>query len=102
YDDALDVVGVHGVGGIWGALATGIFADVAVNAAGANGLLFGNPRQLLIQFIAVGTSIGFAFVGSLILLKLVDATIGLRVDGEAEVMGLDLSQHDERAYALEA
>jgi Amt family ammonium transporter len=102
YDDALDVVGVHGVGGIWGALATGIFASVAINASGANGLLFGNPHQLWVQFVAVGTSIGFVFVGSLILLKLVDMTIGLRVDDEAEVMGLDLSQHDENAYALEA
>ncbi len=102
YDDALDVVGVHGVGGIWGALATGLFASVAVNAAGANGLFYGNPKQFLIQAVAVSASITFAFVGSLILLKLTDRIVRLRVDEEDERMGLDLSQHDENAYALEA
>jgi Amt family ammonium transporter len=102
YDDALDVVGVHAVGGIWGALATGLFASAIVNPAGANGLFFGNPRQLLIQAIAVLASVGFAFVGSTILLKIVDAMVGLRVDDDAEEMGLDLSEHDENAYALEA
>jgi len=102
YDDALDVVGVHGVGGIWGALATGVFASVAVNSGGANGLLYGNPRQLLVQAIAVGASISFAFVGSLILLKVTDAIVGLRVDADAESMGLDISQHEENGYALEA
>jgi Amt family ammonium transporter len=102
YDDALDVVGVHGVGGIWGALATGVFATVAVNPGGANGLLYGNPRQLLVQAIAVSASIGFAFVGSLILLKVTDALVGLRVDAESESMGLDLSEHDESGYAFEA
>lgn len=102
YDDALDVVGVHGVGGVWGALATGLFASAAVNAAGANGLFFGNPRQLIIQAVAVGASLAFAFVGSLILLKLTDAIVGLRVDEESEVMGLDISEHDENAYAFEA
>lgn len=102
YDDALDVVGVHGVGGVWGALATGLFASAAVNAAGANGLFFGNPRQLIIQAVAVGASLAFAFVGSLILLKLTEAIVGLRVDEESEVMGLDISEHDENAYAFEA
>lgn len=102
YDDALDVVGVHGVGGIWGALATGVFATVAVNSAGANGLLYGNPRQLLVQAIAVGASIAFAFVGSLILLKVTDAIVGLRVDADSESMGLDLSEHEEKGYSLEA
>jgi len=102
YDDALDVVGVHGVGGTWGALATGLFASTAVNAAGANGLIFGNPGQLLIQVIAVASSISFAFVGSLILLKVTDALVGLRVSDEAEVIGLDLSEHDESAYELGA
>jgi ammonium transporter, Amt family len=102
YDDALDVVGVHGVGGIWGALATGVFASVAVNSAGANGLLYGNPRQLLVQATAVGASIAFAFVGSLILLKMTDMIVGLRVDADSEAMGLDISEHDENGYALEA
>jgi ammonium transporter, Amt family len=102
YDDALDVVGVHGVGGAWGAVATGMFASIAVNAGGANGLFFGNPKQLLVQLTAVATSIAFAFFGSLILLKVTDALVGLRVDDEAERLGLDLSEHDESAYALEA
>jgi Amt family ammonium transporter len=102
YDDALDVVGVHGVGGTWGALATGLFASIAVNPGGANGLFYGNPAQLLTQFIAVASSISFAFVGSLILLKITDMLVGLRVDDDAERMGLDLSEHEENAYALEA
>jgi ammonium transporter, Amt family len=101
FDDALDVVGVHAVGGVWGALATGLFASVAVNAAGADGLFFGNPRQLGIQAIAVGASITFSFIGSSILLKITDAVAGLRVDQEAEETGLDLSEHEERAYAFE-
>ena len=102
YDDALDVVGVHGIGGIWGALATGVFASVAVNSAGSNGLLYGNARQLLLQVIAVGASVGFSFVGSLILLKVTDALVGLRVDAESETIGLDISEHEENAYALDA
>jgi ammonium transporter, Amt family len=101
YDDALDVVGVHAVGGIWGALATGLFASVAVNAAGADGLFFGNPHQLLVQAIAVLASVSFSFVGSSILLKVTDALVGLRVDVESEQMGLDLSEHEESAYAFE-
>jgi Amt family ammonium transporter len=102
YDDALDVVGVHGVGGTWGALATGLFASVAINPAGANGAFYGHPWQFVVQAIAVAASISFAFVGSLILLKLTDLLVGLRVDEEDEVLGLDLSQHEENAYALEA
>ena len=102
YDDALDVVGVHGVGGVWGALATGLFASVAINSGGANGLFYGNPHQLLIQLVAVAATIGFAFVGSLVLLKLTDAVLGLRVDEEGEALGLDLSEHEEDAYSLEA
>ncbi len=102
YDDALDVVGVHAVGGIWGALATGLFASVAVNAAGADGLFFGNPLQFLIQVVAVATSISFAFVGSLILLGVTDALVGLRASDEAERIGLDLSEHEENAYDLGA
>jgi Amt family ammonium transporter len=102
YDDALDVVGVHAVGGIWGALATGLFASVLVNAAGANGLFYGNPRQLLIQATAVCASIVFSFVGSMVLLKVTDALVGLRVDDESEQIGLDLTEHEEAAYAFEA
>jgi Amt family ammonium transporter len=102
YDDALDVVGVHAVGGIWGALATGLFASVLVNAAGANGLFYGNLRQLLVQAIAVVASIAFSFVGSMALLKVTDAMVGLRVVDESEEVGLDLSEHEEAAYAFEA
>ena len=98
YDDSLDAFGVHGVGGIWGALATGLWATKAVNAAGADGLFYGNPKQLLIQAAAVGTTIVFAFVGSLVLFKLVDATVGLRVTDHQERVGLDLTQHKEAAY----
>lgn len=102
YDDALDVVGVHALGGVWGALATGLFASVAVNAAGADGLFFGNPMQLLIQVMAVAASIGFAFCGSLILLGITDALVGLRVSDDAERAGLDISEHEENAYELGA
>jgi ammonium transporter, Amt family len=102
YDDALDVVGVHAVGGIWGALATGLFASVLVNAAGANGLFYGNPRQLFIQAIAVVATMAFSFVGSAILLRVTDALVGLRVMDESEQVGLDLSEHEEAAYAFEA
>jgi len=99
YDDSLDVVGIHGVGGTWGALATGIFASKAVNAAGADGLLYGNPMQLAIQAGAVLVSIGFAFIGTFIILKVIDMAMGLCVSEEEERMGLDLSQHEERAYS---
>ena len=100
YDDSLDVVGVHGVGGTWGALATGLFASKAINPDGADGLFFGNPGQLGVQVIAVLASWVLAFVGTIILLKIVDATMGLRVSHEEELTGIDLSQHDENAYAL--
>jgi ammonium transporter, Amt family len=73
-----------------------------VNSAGANGLFFGNPRQLLTQMTAVLASVTFAFVGSIVLLKFTDAIVGLRVDEDGETVGLDLSEHDESAYALEA
>lgn len=99
YDDALDVVGIHGIGGIWGALATGLFASKAINAAGADGLFFGNPAQFGIQALAVLISVVFAFVGTFVILKLVDVAMGLRISEEEERMGLDLSQHDERAYS---
>jgi Amt family ammonium transporter len=102
YDDALDVVGVHAVGGIFGALATGLFATTMINPAGANGLLYGNPHQLLIQAVGVIATIAFSFIGSSILLKLTDAMVGIRVTGDDEQMGLDLSQHNESAYAVEA
>ena len=97
-DDSLDVFAVHGMGSIWGALATGIFASLAVNSAGADGLLLGNSLQLLKQLVsilAVGT---FAFTATWLLGKLIDVTIGLRMGQGAETVGLDLSQHGEKAY----
>jgi Amt family ammonium transporter len=100
YDDSLDVVGVHCVGGVIGALLTGLFASKAVNPAGADGLFFGNPAQLGIQAVAVVVTLVFCFVGALVLLKVVDAVVGLRVYEEDEVVGLDLSQHGETAYTL--
>ncbi len=98
-DDSLDVWACHGLGGTWGAIATGIFATVAVNSAGANGLLYGNPGQLVTQLIAVGVTWVYAFVVTFILAKIIDATIGLRVHDEEEAVGLDISQHAEKAYA---
>ena len=99
YDDALDCFGVHGIGGMWGALATGLFASKAVNSAGADGLFFGNPAQLGVQAIAVLISVVFAFVGTLVILAIVAGITGLRVNEEEERLGLDLSQHDEKAYS---
>ncbi len=99
YDDSLDAFGIHGIGGTWGALATGLFASKAINPGGADGLFFGNPGQLGIQAVAVLTSWVFAFVGTMVILKVIDVTMGLRVTREEEQMGLDLSQHEERAYS---
>jgi len=98
YDDSLDVVGVHGVGGTWGALATGLFASKAINAAGNDGLFFGNPGQLWIQMVSVAATWILAVVGTYILLSIVRGVMGLRVADEEERIGLDLSQHNERAY----
>jgi Amt family ammonium transporter len=100
-DDALDVWAVHGIGGTWGALATGIFATVAVNSAGANGLLLGNPEQLLKQAIAVGATWIYAAVVTTVIVKVIDLTIGMRVKESEEALGLDRSQHGEIAYQLD-
>ncbi|MCU1449823.1 MAG: ammonium transporter [Acidimicrobiales bacterium] len=101
YDDSLDVVGVHLVGGIVGSLLVGFFADIKVNAAGHDGLLFGGGAHLLVQqLIAVGAVLGFTFVVSWILAKGVEATIGLRCTPQEEQDGLDLSQHAEAAYSF--
>jgi Amt family ammonium transporter len=100
YDDSLDVVGIHGVGGTWGALATGLFASTAVNPAGADGLFSGNPGQLWIQFVSVAATYVFAFGMTLIILKILDWTMGLRVKEEEEIRGLDIAQHSEGAYSL--
>jgi Amt family ammonium transporter len=97
FDDALDVFACHGMGGMWGALATGIFATTAVNAMGS-GAVDGHWIQLLKQLAAVGAVAGFAFVGTLIIGKVIDKTLGLRVKPVDETVGLDISQHGERAY----
>ena len=99
-DDSLDVWGCHGVGGTWGALATGLFASKAVNPAGADGLFYGNPVQLWYQFIAVAVVWAFSFSFTWIILKVIDVTMGLRVKDHEEEMGLDLSQHGEAAYRI--
>jgi Amt family ammonium transporter len=98
YDDALDVFGVHGIGGTWGALATGLFASKAVNPGGNDGLFFGNPGQMIPQILAVSATWILAIVGTFIVLKVVDIVMGLRLAKEEEVTGLDLSQHNESAY----
>ena len=104
-DDSLDVFACHGVGGLWGSIATGLFATAAVSAtagvAGVNGAFFGNPGQLVAQLIAIGVVVPFAFFGSYLLLKLVNVFSPLRVSPEAEDAGLDLSEHGEEAYQLE-
>lgn len=100
YDDSLDAFGVHGVGGILGTLGAGLFAEKMLNPSGADGLFFGNPHQLTVQIMAIVVVAVYSFVISLTLLKLIDWTIGLRVTEEEEMMGLDLSQHEESGYTL--
>lgn len=93
YDDSLDVVAIHGVGGFTGILATGLFASV-----GAQGLFFGNPGQFAIQAVLAVSTVVFVVIGTFVILKVVDLLVGLRVSPEDEETGLDLSQHSERAY----
>ncbi|HTY21595.1 MAG TPA: ammonium transporter [Desulfomonilaceae bacterium] len=100
YDDSLDVVGVHGVGGAWGAIATGLFASKAINAAGNDGLFFGNAAQVGTQVVAVLATIVYTFVISLIILYIVKAIVGLRVTEEEEELGVDASAHGETGYNL--
>lgn len=99
-DDALDVFAVHGIGGTWGALATGLFATKAVNPAGANGLFYGNPHQLLVQAAAIAIVWIFSVVMTFIIFKIVDFVIGTRVPSKEEMLGLDVSQHGEIAYQI--
>ena len=98
YDDALDVVGIHGVGGLWGALATGLFASSAVGPV--DGLFFGNPKQFLIQAVAALSAMAYSLVVTAIIVKVIDVVIGLRVEKEEEHKGLDLSLHSEVAYRM--
>lgn len=100
YDDSLDAFGVHCIGGIWGALATGLFASKAVNPAGNDGLFFGNPGLFVIQAKAVLITLAYSFIVTLAIYKVVDIVLGVRVSEKEELVGLDLSQHHERAYTI--
>jgi ammonium transporter, Amt family len=100
YDDSLDAFGVHGIGGILGTLATGLFASKALNAAGADGLFYGNPKQLLIQLVGVVVAVVYTFTVTFVIYKLVDVFFGIRVKEKEEIIGLDLTQHRESAYTL--
>ncbi len=101
YDDTLDAFGIHGIGGLWGAIATGIFGTVAVNSAGVNGLIAGGGvAQVWKQFAACGVTIGYTAVATFVICLIIDKTMGIRVNQEEEIMGLDLTQHHERAYTI--
>lgn len=100
YDDSLDVFGVHGIGGIWGTLATGLFAAAAINPGGADGLLLGNAKLLVIQIFYMLVCIAYALIVTGILYKIVDLLVGMRVDKQSELIGLDLTQHNESAYTV--
>jgi Amt family ammonium transporter len=97
YDDTLDAFGIHGIGGTLGAVLTGVFADPAINSAG-KGLLYGNPGQLWTQIIAVLATLAYSGIVTAIIFLVIKAIVGLRVDVEEETVGLDESQHGERAY----
>ena len=99
-DESLDVWGCHGMAGVWGALATGIFANPTINPLGT-GLLYGNPNQLVTQLITVVATASFSFIVTFVIARVLDAVFGLSVSKEEEQMGLDISEHGERAYALE-
>ena len=98
YDDALDVFGCHGVGGIWGGIATGIFAWKAVNSGGANGLIHGNPKLIGIQVIGILSSIIYAAVVTFIIIKAINAVSSIRASERDEQIGLDITEHGEEAY----
>jgi Amt family ammonium transporter len=101
YDDSLDAFGVHGIGGIWGAIATGLFATKTIpNPVGQDGLFYGNPAQFLIQLKAVVVTVAYAFVVTFVLLKAVDLVAKLRPTELEERVGLDLTQHREAGYTV--
>ncbi len=100
YDDSLDAFGVHGIGGIWGALATGLFATKSVNPAGNDGLFYGNPHQLMVQLEAVAATVVYSAVMTFVIYKAIDLLVGMRVSDKEESSGLDLSQHHEAAYTV--
>jgi len=98
YDDALDVFGVHGLSGVWGLIATGLFAAPSIN--GVAGLFYGNPNQLIVQLIAVVATMIYTFAVSFIIAKALDMTIGLRVKDSEEITGLDSALHEESGYRI--
>jgi len=100
YDDSLDAFGVHGIGGALGTLATGLFAQTLINPSGSNGLFFGAQKLFVSQMFAILITAAYSFIVSVIILKLLDKVIGLRIDEESEVSGLDISQHGETGYTF--
>ena len=100
FDDSLDVVGVHGVGGALGLVGAGLFASKAINAAGNDGLFFGNPKLLMVQLIMIGAVAAFSMICTWIILKIIDVIMGLRVTKDEEQEGLDTTQHGEKAYHM--
>jgi Amt family ammonium transporter len=98
-DESLDVWACHGIASTWGMLAAGMFATVAVNSDGANGLFFGNPGQVAIQLVGIGVTIVFSFGVTYVLAKLLHWSVGLRVASVEEEVGLDISSHGERSYS---
>jgi len=100
YDDSLDVFGVHGIGGIWGTIATGLFAERAINGGGADGLFFGNVHLFLAQGVYLVACVAYAAAMTWVLFKFVDALFGVRVKKQEELVGLDLTQHHEAAYTV--
>jgi Amt family ammonium transporter len=98
-DESLDVWACHGMGGLWGAIATGIFATTAINPAGADGLLYGNPQLFFVQILAALLAAGFAFLVTTVLARVLRRTVGLSVTPTEEQIGLDIAEHGERAYA---
>jgi len=98
-DESMDVWACHGMASTWGMSATGLFATLEINSAGANGLFFGNPRQLALQCLGVVVTIAFTFVATYVVAKVLDLSIGLRVTTMEEEVGLDISAHGERAYS---
>ena len=101
YDDALDAFGVHGVGGTFGAIATGLFASKEINPAGADGFFFGNPDQLLTQVIGVVASWAVAIIMTYVLIKIISVFMPIRSTEDEENSGLDIAEHGEKAYAYQ-
>jgi Amt family ammonium transporter len=98
-DDSLDVVGVHGIGGLWGGIGTGLFATAAIG--GVDGVFEGEPSQMVDQLVGIGSVALYSFVATAVILKVLDMTIGIRVKEDEEELGLDVTQHGERGYAME-